>query len=128
MRIVRVSLCLGVLGLVAILAVAVARLRASQARPEYAEPPFAPLGPGAFALLEEREYPVDGTHAQQLAWINADKARRKYLAEEGAVRQSSARERQAVAALYAGKYVKARELAEAVLADDPTSLPGRFSL
>ena len=81
-----------------------------------------------FSLLLSREFPLGGTYLEQLDWIKENRARQAYLLSGGAVSRASQKEREAVAALAEKKYVKARELAEAILEPDGESIPARFTL
>jgi tetratricopeptide (TPR) repeat protein len=101
--------------------------RSSRQRPEYAAAPFRPLGNLPADLMQMSERPVNDRPALK-RWVRRQEARLKYLTEGGAIRRGSAGERKAIEAVYAGKYVAAREAAEEVLRENADSIPGRFTL
>lgn len=95
-------------------------------RAEYPAPPFEAQGAGGPILFMEREFPRTGTPAEKKAWRDEEKARERYLSEQGAMRRATDKEREAVKAVFAEQYVRARELAQETLSETPDSIPATF--
>ena len=79
--------------------------------------PFRPVGKDFPRIIRVQE-----------SWSADNERVRRFLLENGAISKASPPEREAIQSVAKGKYVKARELAEKILQDQPESIPALLAL
>jgi tetratricopeptide (TPR) repeat protein len=90
---------------------------------EYPDAPFERVPAGYPRIIPLESGPSPDDAAATTRYRSERRAVAKYLTEEGAIRKASAKEREAVRAAAENNYVRARELAQEVLRNDPEAVP-----
>lgn len=93
---------------------------------EYPDAPFEKLPENAFRFMEYGEAPPVSDKAARKAYEEVIRARYNYMRKLGAERDVTPEERKALDAYWNNKYVRGLELSEAILRDNPKSIPAMY--